>query len=121
MISQNKRQNKKDTSLLAKLKRFFSNRIVVYSIFVVVILFLLMYIIFITEQDTNSKINTFFDAFWYTLVTITTVGYGDITPESYAGRLAGLVLLLFGVIIFAAFSGKIASVLFDRQLKKDRD
>ncbi|NLC93341.1 MAG: hypothetical protein GX677_07775, partial [Treponema sp.] len=79
-----------------------------------------MYIIFITEHDNNSKINTFFDAFWYTLVTITTVGYGDITPQSFIGRFAGLILLLFGVIIFAAFSGKIASILFDKQLKKDR-
>lgn len=79
-----------------------------------------MYIIFITEKDNNSKINTFFDAFWYTLITITTVGYGDITPRSFVGRFAGLILLLFGVVIFAAFSGKIASILFDKQLKKDR-
>ena len=62
----------------------------------------------------------FFDAFWYTLVTITTVGYGDIAPSSLIGRLAGIVLLIFGVIAFAALSGKVASILFDKQLKKER-
>src|SRR5574344_320679 len=110
----------KSNIILSSLKHIFSNRAVIYTVFMVSILFLLMYIIFITEHDNNSKINTFFDAFWYTLVTITTVGYGDITPQSFIGRFAGLILLLFGVIIFAAFSGKIASILFDKQLKKDR-
>lgn len=104
----------------SSIKRFFTNRAVTYSVCLITVLFLLMYIIFITEKDNNSKINTFFDAFWYTLVTITTVGYGDITLQSFVGRFAGLILLLFGVVIFAAFSGKIASILFDKQLKKDR-
>ena len=82
------------------------------------ILFMIMLIIYLTEQQTNSSINSFFDAFWYTLVTITTVGYGDITPESTIGRLAALILLIAGVAIFGAFSGKFASVLFDQQRKK---
>src|SRR5574344_2940632 len=100
--------------------RTFSNPFFKIGLAFGAILFLLMFIIFIAEQKTNSEINTFFDAFWYTLVTITTVGYGDITPDSFIGRFAGLILLLFGAIIFAAFTGKIASILFDKQLKKDR-
>lgn len=85
-----------------------------------ILLFILMTIIFIAEQETNSKINTFFDSFWYTLVTITTVGYGDIAPESIEGRIAGIFLLLFGVAVFGALSGKIASILLDYQMKLDR-
>lgn len=79
-----------------------------------------MLIIFISEQKTNSSINTLFDAIWYTLVTITTVGYGDITPQSILGRTAAMILLLAGVALFGALSGKFASFLFDRQQKKDR-
>lgn len=79
-----------------------------------------MLVIFISEQETNSKINTLFDAFWYTLVTITTVGYGDITPDSVPGRIAAMVLLIAGVALFGALSGKFASFLFDRQQKRDK-
>ncbi len=94
----------------------FFHGIIVFSI----LFFILIFIIFVSEQHSNSRINNFFDAFWYSLVTITTVGYGDITPSTFLGRLAGIVLLLFGVITFAGLSGKIASVLFDMQRKKDR-
>ncbi len=81
---------------------------------------ILVFIIFISEANSNSRINNFFDAFWYSLVTVTTVGYGDITPSTIVGRVAGIILLLFGVVAFAGVSGKIASVFFDRQIKKDR-
>ena len=77
-------------------------------------------IIFLSEQKTNSAINTLFDAIWYTLVTITTVGYGDITPRSILGRTSAMILLLAGVALFGALSGKFASFLFDRHQKKDR-
>lgn len=41
---------------------------------------LLMFAILVAERGNNSKITSFFDAFWYTIVTVTTIGYGDITP-----------------------------------------
>lgn len=84
------------------------------------IFLVLVVIIFVSEANSNSRINNFFDAFWYSLVTITTVGYGDITPSTILGRLAGIILLLFGVVAFAGVSGKVASFFFDRQVKKDR-
>ena len=79
-----------------------------------------MLVIFVSERKTNSRINTLFDAIWYTIVTITTVGYGDITPESVFGRISAITLLVVGVAIFGALSGKFASFLLDRQQKKDR-
>lgn len=99
---------------------FFSSPVILYILTLTVVMFALMYIIYYFELETDSGINNFFDAFWYTLVTITTVGYGDIAPSSLIGRLAGIVLLIFGVIAFAALSGKVASILFDKQLKKER-
>ncbi len=98
----------------------FSSTSVLIGIIFALVLALMMLLIFVAEQHTNSSINTLFDAFWYTLVTITTVGYGDITPESVSGRIAASVLLIAGVALFGALSGKFASFLFDRQQKKDR-
>lgn len=117
------RNNKRKTflkSLNYKLQNFFSNPTILIGIIIALVLFIMMFIIFKTERDTNSKFSSFFDVFWYTLVTITTVGYGDIAPESVGGRLAAIILLIGGVGIFGAFSGKFASLLFDQQLKKNK-
>lgn len=103
-----------------KIKDFFTSYSTLWGIILILTLLLIMFVIFISEQETNSQINTVFDAIWYTLVTITTVGYGDIAPSSLIGRIAAMVLLIAGVAIFGALSGKFASFLFERQQKKDR-
>lgn len=113
-------KNSKFTKIKRKLKSIISRPIVIFSGIIAIVIFALMILLYFSEKGKNPDINNFFDVFWYTLVTITTVGYGDITPSSIIGRFIGLMLLLFGVVAFAAISGKIASVLFDIQLKKDR-
>lgn len=45
----------------------------------------------ITEQKT------LFDALWWTIVTITTVGYGDISPVTSVGRIIAILLMIFGI------------------------
>ncbi len=107
-------------NLCNTLGRIFTDEFVQYTLILFTVFILIMVVIFIFERDSNENISTFFDVIWYSLVTITTVGYGDISPSTIPGRMAGIILLLFGVIVFAAISGKVASVLFDRQLKKDR-
>ncbi len=104
----------------ARIREFFQDQLVIYSIILTLVLVILVFVIFFTEHTSNSSFHTLFDAFWYALVTITTVGYGDITPVTIGGRIAGFALLLFGVIAFGAISGKVASVLFDQQRKKDK-
>ncbi len=106
--------------VIDKIERFFSNRTAKVGVFVCLLLVVIVFIIFQSEQKANSRINTLFDAIWYTLVTLTTVGYGDITPNSVLGRTAAMFLLVVGVAIFGILSGKFASFLLDRQQKKGR-
>ncbi|MCK4796862.1 MAG: NAD-binding protein [Spirochaetes bacterium] len=76
---------------------------------------------FIIEKDKNSNnVRSLFDSFWYTIVTLTTVGYGDITPVTILGRIVGLSTMAFGVIFVAAVTGKIASFLVDQQLRRGK-
>ena len=114
------KNQKKKNNFFSRLFELLTSKLVIASLITILIFTVLMLIIFLSEQKTNSAINTLFDAIWYTLVTITTVGYGDITPHSVLGRTSAMILLLAGVALFGALSGKFASFLFDRQQKKDR-
>ena len=110
----------KGKKFFEKIARVLNNSSVKVWSAVFILLFVIMLVIFASEQKTNSAINTLFDALWYTIVTVTTVGYGDIAPASFGGRLAAMTLLLVGVAIFGALSGKFASFILDKQQKKDR-
>jgi voltage-gated potassium channel len=52
----------------------------------------------------------FDDALWWALSTTTTVGYGDIYPETTEGRLVALMLMLTGIGVIGVFTGSIASL-----------
>ena len=114
------KNHKKKNNFFSRLFELLTSKLVIASLITILVFTVLMLIIFLSEQKTNSAINTLFDAIWYTLVTITTVGYGDITQRSILGRTSAMILLLAGVALFGALSGKFASFLFDRQQKKDR-
>ncbi|WP_077305545.1 ion channel [Terribacillus halophilus] len=51
---------------------------------------------------------SWFDGFWWTMTTVTTVGYGDFYPETVPGRLIGIFLFLFGIGVIGVLIGKIA-------------
>ena len=58
------------------------------------------------------------DTFWWALVTITTVGYGDVVPHSIWGRIIGLVIMLSGVVLVSLFTATIASIFVERKIKE---
>jgi ABC-type amino acid transport substrate-binding protein len=51
------------------------------------------------------------DSFWWSAVTMTTVGYGDKAPVTFAGRVVALLWMFTSIIIIAAFTGGIASAI----------
>ena len=62
----------------------------------------------IVEPQTFTDIGL---SFWWAVATITTVGYGDIVPESTAGRLVGAVLMLAGVSLIPLVTSVAVSIL----------
>ncbi|MFN3659664.1 MAG: potassium channel family protein [Brevinematales bacterium] len=68
----------------------------------------------------NDLFGTIGDALWWLIVTIPTVGYGDIVPRTVVGRVIGVVVIVFGVAFYAILSGQIVSFLIDKKLKERR-
>jgi voltage-gated potassium channel len=54
---------------------------------------------------------TLSDGIWYAIVTVTTVGYGDVVPATENGRLFGVFLIIFGVVLFSLVTANIAAFL----------
>ena len=59
----------------------------------------------------GASINSFADALWWAVVTITTVGYGDMVPVSLAGRAVAFILMLGGIAFFSGVTANLASLL----------
>jgi voltage-gated potassium channel len=63
------------------------------------------------SQSPEAKILTGNDAFWYSVVTITTVGYGDYYPVTPGGRITAMFIMFAGVGIIGALASILASLL----------
>lgn len=63
------------------------------------------------ETAPNSNIRSAEDALWWSITTITTVGYGDLYPVTSAGRALAAGMMIAGVGLFGALSGLVASWL----------
>nr|WP_276246636.1 MULTISPECIES: ion transporter [unclassified Haladaptatus] len=59
------------------------------------------------EQATNPTVNNFGDAFYFVVVTLTTVGFGDITPVTRAGRWVTVSAIVVGIILIPWQAGRI--------------
>lgn len=71
------------------------------------------------KLNPDANIKTASDAIWYTMVTISTVGYGDRYPTTNAGRIIGTLIIIIGVGIFGTFTGYLANLFLSPQKKEE--
>ena len=62
-----------------------------------------------------------FDSFYFVVVTLTTVGYGDITPNTFNEKLITIILIFIGILVFSTITGAISSFLTDRILDDEEE
>ncbi|MDE7312599.1 MAG: hypothetical protein K2N87_13415 [Eubacterium sp.] len=89
------------------------HKIYLYITILLLILYLgLLTILCLSEySDSRATIRSFGDAFWYSLVTFTTVGYGDLTPVTPLGHAVGVVFLLLSAGIMMTLFGAVISFI----------
>lgn len=110
---------KQFTNILAE-KRF---ELFTLGIFLAFVLFGASTAIYIFEVDAkNTQIHSLYDAFYWALVTLTTVGYGDITPQTNQGRAVTMMLIIAGVGVIAFFTSIIVSAFTEKlpEINKQR-
>ncbi len=91
-----------------------SKRTMYIEIAVVVVSIYALLIVLLTvaeQEDPASDIQSFSDALWYSLVTLTTVGYGDMVPSTKTGRVIGVIFIIMSVGILAALIGTFISFM----------
>ncbi|MCA8881963.1 MAG: potassium channel family protein [Rhodobacteraceae bacterium] len=65
-----------------------------------VFLFVMTGIIYVTQHHTNPDIRNYADALYFTVTTLTTTGFGDITLHGTSGRMLAVAVMIFGVTLF---------------------
>ena len=65
----------------------------------------------------NSNINSYLDAAWWTIATVTTVGYGDIVPVTETGRIFALVYMIFGITTLAVFLSVLGTSFYRKRFE----
>ncbi|PID29494.1 MAG: ion transporter [Candidatus Cloacimonadota bacterium] len=86
--------------------QFFFGTINFHALKVMRLLFTIFMIFFVSsgffwwaEFEANNNLSNFGDSFYYTVVTLTTVGFGDITPVTEAGRWVTVLMIISGIIL----------------------
>ncbi len=74
---------------------------------------------FIFGENEPNWLDTFFHTLWWSVVTFTTVGYGDVSPVTHLGKLLTIVIMLLNFGVVTLLGGAVASVLVAQRLKGD--
>ncbi|MBU7014633.1 MAG: ion transporter [Theionarchaea archaeon] len=92
-------------------KRFVKNELQYAFLILMTILLLSAFGVYLFEGRTNPEIESAGDALWWSVVTVTTVGYGDKVPVTPLGKAIGVILMFTGIGLIGVLSGTIASYL----------
>ena len=76
-------------------------------------------LIYTAENETNPMFSDYFTTLYFGLTTLTTVGFGDITPVTFQGRLVVMASILAGVIIIPAQAASLAEAYLDFQRERE--
>lgn len=102
------------------LKLFASPHFIALTVIGNVLVFFFAWQFFLVEHGSNPLVDEWMDAVWWAFTTVTTVGFGDIVPATFQGRIIGILLMLMGTAIFAVYVALIADAFLTMELKRGK-
>lgn len=105
------------SSILNAVHRSFP-KIFVFMFFVTILVVILGSIMYVVEGTVNPNMNNIPRCIYWAIVTLTTVGYGDITPITYLGQFISMIIMLLGYAIIAVPTGIISAEFMRPQAEK---
>jgi len=85
------------------------------SMFASIVIFVSSVLIYVMEANNPaSPINTLFEAVYWSIVTISTVGYGDVTPITSEGRVVAMLVITAGIAVLAFTTSLVVSAFTER-------
>lgn len=90
-----------------------------YTAIMILILFYCSVAFYMIEKDGNEMVRSYFDALWWSFITVTSVGYGDVFPRTHEGRIIAMVLTLGGMGMFSLITAEL-SAKFLKYLNDDK-
>lgn len=82
-----------------------------FTLYCLIVFFAATVIYVFESNGVNKNINTYFDAIYWAFVTLATIGYGDITPQTEIGRVMVYVLIIAGLAAAAFFTAIVTSAM----------
>jgi voltage-gated potassium channel len=86
-----------------------------------IIILIASLIFYYVEGQTNPLFHSYFDALYFTVTVMTTVGLGDLHPVTTGGKIAAMGMMLAGTLIFIMFTAVFASVILEHEKRQYKD
>lgn len=103
-------------SFFKKIARIFT-RENIHKLLIIILLLIIVGSFGLVHFEENLN---FFDALWWSVVTMTTVGYGDISPATEGGRIIAVIVMVTGIGLLGVFTAAVASIFVENRFMENR-
>ncbi len=112
---------KKSSTVKQVVRILRGNQIVQMTIAIFIVINVTAAVVYFFEHRSNpDQYKNYGDALWWSIVTVATVGYGDIVPKTELGRIFASLTILSGVILLSLLTATISSVFVARKIKESQ-